>query len=257
MIAQFALRLICGMSATWCLMPRAEVTCGFFRIQMLVTMGLGVLATAVLMTSSSTEGISTLIPPAALAGISAAIASASYVGSILWTLARRTSGGFFAGLVFLLSAAGVVGLLPRTAFERVPQAALTVGSELAASWIIGGSVTAMLLGHWYLTAPMMKLRPLEILSRAFAIAVLARAVFAVAALLLIPRFDPSTTQTIWLAMRWASGIILPLVLAVMVPRTLRYRNTQAATGVLFAAVILVFIGESTAAVLSRDLQWPL
>jgi hypothetical protein len=38
---------------------------------------------------------------------------------------------------------------------------------------------------------------------------------------------------------------------------LRYRNTQSATGVLFAAVILVFIGETTAAVLSRDLKWPM
>ena len=45
MIAQFALRLICGMSLMWALMPRQHVTSGFFRIQMLVAMGLSVLAT--------------------------------------------------------------------------------------------------------------------------------------------------------------------------------------------------------------------
>ena len=45
MIAQFALRLICGMSLMWAIMPRRQVTSGFFRIQMLVVMGLGVLAT--------------------------------------------------------------------------------------------------------------------------------------------------------------------------------------------------------------------
>jgi hypothetical protein len=49
----------------------------------------------------------------------------------------------------------------------------------------------------------------------------------------------------------------PLLLSLMVRRILRYRNTQSATGVLFAAVILVFIGETTAALLFRDFQWPL
>ena len=44
MIAPFALRLICGMSWMWLAMPRREVTCGFFRIQMLVVLGLSVLA---------------------------------------------------------------------------------------------------------------------------------------------------------------------------------------------------------------------
>ena len=40
MISQFALRLICGMAFTWCVMPRDRVTCGFFRIQMLVALPL-------------------------------------------------------------------------------------------------------------------------------------------------------------------------------------------------------------------------
>jgi len=40
-------------------------------------------------------------------------------------------------------------------------------------------------------------------------------------------------------------------------RILKYRNTQSATGVLFAAVILAFIGETTAALLFREFHWPL
>ena len=36
MLTQFAIRLICGMSLVWCVMPRSEVTSGFFRIQKLV-----------------------------------------------------------------------------------------------------------------------------------------------------------------------------------------------------------------------------
>ena len=43
MIAQFALRLLCGMSLMWSIMPRDQVTAGFFRIQMLIALGLSVL----------------------------------------------------------------------------------------------------------------------------------------------------------------------------------------------------------------------
>ena len=58
-------------------------------------------------------------------------------------------------------------------------------------------------------------------------------------------------------MRWLAGILGPLAIAVMAIRILRYRNTQAATGVLFAGVILVFIGEMAAALLYAELRVPL
>jgi hypothetical protein len=47
-----------------------------------------------------------------------------------------------------------------------------------------------------------------------------------------------------------------MVVCVMVQRILRYRNTQAATGVLFVGVILTFIGELTADLLQRVLSVP-
>jgi hypothetical protein len=60
----------------------------------------------------------------------------------------------------------------------------------------------------------------------------------------------------WFALRWLAGILGPLVLCGMTLRILRYRNTQAATGVLFAAVILSFIGEMSAALLAAELHRP-
>ncbi len=134
---------------------------------------------------------------------------------------------------------------------------LGVGSELASGWLIGASFTTMLLGHWYLTAPMMKLRPLEILNRRLAAAAVARGVIAAVALGPLIGLSISGTQTLWIAMRWLCGILAPLAAVILVKQILKLRNTQSATGVLFAAVILVFIGETTAAVLSRDLKWPL
>jgi hypothetical protein len=61
----------------------------------------------------------------------------------------------------------------------------------------------------------------------------------------------------WLVLRWLAGIVAPLVLAVMVWRILRYRNTQAATGVLFVGVIVTFIGELSATLVSQELHLPL
>lgn len=257
MIPQFCLRLICGMSATWCFMPRNEVTCGFFRIQMLVTLGLSILAALMVPGADAASARPSLLAPQTLQGISVAIAAASFLGSVVWTLARRNAGGWLAAAVLILSLSSLIGALPRSIFDSPKAAFLPVASELAAAGIFGASVTAMLLGHWYLTAPMMKLTPLQALNRNFAIAAAARGVLAIAAAMTLATSSLSGTQTVWLGMRWACGILAPLLLTFLVVRILRYRNTQSATGVLFAAVVLVFIGETTAAVLSRDLHWPL
>jgi hypothetical protein len=257
MITQFALRLICGMSATGCLMPRSEVTCGFFRIQMLVTLGLGVLAALFGASLPAVEQKSSLLSLMAIQALAISIAVASYLGSAYWMLARRRGGGVLAGTVFATSLIALVGSLPRPTFELPAVAVLTVGSELSAAWLLGGSLTAMLLGHWYLTAPMMKLRPLQVLNFAWAASAITRGVFAAAALAMLEQRSFSTIQTIWLAMRWICGIAAPLILAFLVRQILRYRNTQSATGVLFAGDILIFIGETTAALLARDRAWPL
>ena len=65
------------------------------------------------------------------------------------------------------------------------------------------------------------------------------------------------THWTWFAMRWLAGILGPLVISIMALHILRYRNTQAATGVLFAGVILTFIGEMSAALLYSELHVPL
>lgn len=55
MIAQITLRLVAGMSLTWCLMPRRDVTSGYFRIQMLAVLGLATLAALTVPAGESVE----------------------------------------------------------------------------------------------------------------------------------------------------------------------------------------------------------
>jgi hypothetical protein len=67
----------------------------------------------------------------------------------------------------------------------------------------------------------------------------------------------STTQMVWLVLRWVAGILGPLAVFLMTWRILKYRNTQSATGVLFTGVILTFLGELSALLLYRSVGIPL
>lgn len=255
MILQFALRMLTGLGVTWLLMPRAAVTVGFFRIQMLVALGLSVLGT---MTAdqSAAEGAPVPLSPTAVRGICIAIAVCAFVGSVLWMLGRRRAGAVCCAVITLGAGAAVLGTasLPQaTAFGHT----LGIASELSASWLIGGAVCAMLLGHWHLTATSMSLVPLTRLTQLLLTAAAVRGILAAVGLATVSGVNWSGVPAIWLSLRWAAGVAGPLVLGAMVLRILKYRNTQSATGVLFAAVILTFIGETTAALLGREFHWPL
>ena len=60
----------------------------------------------------------------------------------------------------------------------------------------------------------------------------------------------------WLA-RWLSGLVGTAVLTTMSWYTLKIPNTQSATGILYVAVICVFLGELTSQILSGSASYPL
>jgi hypothetical protein len=117
----------------------------------------------------------------------------------------------------------------------------------------------MLLGHWYLNAPGMSLAPLFRLTHVMIAVVVLRAALAGLALVLTYRTGETFDLTHWLfvCMRWVTGFAGALVVALMARQTLKIPNTQSATGILYVGVILTFIGELTAMLLSRDQPFPL
>ncbi len=293
MIAQFALRLICGMSLMWALMPRRQVTSGFCRIQMLVVMGLGTLAAlsmameaqSAIRDAGSSELVSALPSPLGAALPSSVIAGLGFVGSVLWTLERRTSGGVVGFGILLFSAAELIvpfagtghdifiiywgDMIVRNGAPVVSSACpvfLAILSEVASAGVLGSAVVGMLLGHWYLTTPTMSIEPLKRLNLLMGIAGVLRFVVSAVIVLMfvggaVDANDRITSlsdaPSTWLGLRWLAGIIGPLVVSLMVWRILKYRNTQAATGVLFVGVILAFIGDMTAALLLSETKLPL
>ena len=123
--------------------------------------------------------------------------------------------------------------------ERVPPFLLGKGQ---------GWVTAeygMLLGHWYLVAPMLSSRPLVRLTVLLLIALLAQAAILVglAGVDELARFGP----VVWI--RGAFGIVFPLVMAGFVWYSCRIRAMRTATGILYLAVGCVLMGDVAAKVI--------
>ncbi len=257
MITQFALRLMFGMSLMWLLMPRRDVTAGFFKIQMRVVLGLGVLA--VLTATSAFAGAAVgqqIFSPRVLQVLCGVAAFLAYLGSVFWLYEWRR-----AGTIVMLPIAALSGTALIAAFgypESCDTARLWLQplSEFASAAMLGSMVVGMLLGHWYLTSPTMTTNPLHVLNNSVLAATLLRLIVSAIGLTLAWPAVSTNTQITWLALRWLAGILGPFLVWFLVWRILKYKNTQSATGVLFSGVILVFIGEMTASLLFTELPYP-
>ncbi|MEE8169185.1 MAG: hypothetical protein V3T70_01440 [Phycisphaerae bacterium] len=134
----------------------------------------------------------------------------------------------------------------------VPWIQLALGSI-----VLGGVTAGMLLGHAYLTQTTMPIDPLRRLSRALSLAVGVRAVW-VAAILAMEwaRLDSTGPDVVWLwlmlAVRVGVGLVALGLLAYMISDCVQRRSTQSATGILYIAMVLAFLGELSAAELARS-----
>lgn len=244
MLAHFVIRLVCGMLLMLLVMPRRGVPGAFFRILMLVVLGLGALYLAAVQESRWLTG---------------GLCTVAYVSSVLWLLERRLPATVCLGIL----TAGAAGQLVLSTQRSLPPAAgISAGwflaGEFASAATLGATMVGMLLGHRYLTVPGMSLTPLQRLNHFVGGAGVLR--LAVSAAVLAMHHEGIlglNYYPIWLGLRWLAGIAGPLVVWGMVAQILRYRNTQSATGVLFVGVILTFIGELTADLLRQELHLPL
>ncbi len=280
MIALFVLKLSVGITLMWWLMPRKDVTDGFFRIQMRLLLGLAVLSVLLLSAdqtwiepaavgqpeSQQTSLVTTPSAASTAEGVSVAksvagnirliliaVAIISYAGSIFWALGRRLPGNI---CIHLLTALNVLAMCLHA--WRVPNSgsvAQQLLSDFSTAAVLGSVVTGMLLGHWYLTTPTMSINPLWWFNKAILVSAGLRMVASLWAVIGFGATSESTQQ-IWLGIRWVGGILAPMIMTIVVWRVLKHRNTQSATGVLFAGLILVFMGEMTATLLERDTLIP-
>jgi hypothetical protein len=246
LLAEFLLRLSFGLAGAMAVVPPKQVTSGYFRNHLYVTLGLCALAALL---------CRAVAPAAFIPAVAAAVVS--YVGSVFWLYEKPLGGMLALVAVAGLAYAGSFQMLSPAPTEAADDA-LRVAHMTASGATLGFVMAAMLLGHWYLNAPGMALAPLRRLIALAAIAVLAHAVLCCVGL----AFDLSarTVPTTWwmfVALRWLFGLAGVVVLLFMAWRTLDVPNTQSATGILYVAVIGTFVGETMSLLLSRESVYPL
>ncbi len=161
--------------------------------------------------------------------------------------------------VAFLGFAGALGLAEWQAGSRAPAETFAAGRMAAladaysAAALLGAALTAMLLGHFYLIAPGMAMKPLLRLLGALFVALLLRSIVAGAVLFSFTReralVSLEDIAILWLPVRWLVGLAVPAVLAGMARAAAQIRSTQSATGMLYAVVILCFLGELTSLLL--------
>lgn len=188
---------------------------------------------------------------------------------------RLVSGGLtvLAGLITLF----VLGMIYRPMAASGLGGALVVGSFFAAALALGGVMTAMWLGHWYLVTPALSEKPLQFAAILVLLGILAEVAFAFTGapavatqsqatspavtatstvttitptpgtatvkLSDVPTITPLSTGAIgWL--RILIAFVLPLVLLAFIIKLIRDRSFQSATGMLYLVVVLTLAGEA-------------
>jgi len=238
-LSQFILRLSFGMALGMALVSPRQVTSGYYRNHLYVLLGLNVLAALAVFA----RGDSPAWPLAA--------AIFSYAGAVLWLYEKPRAGIVVLALVSAASLGGAWATTDWSTGGGVTAMLVRALDPLTSGLVLGFTMAAMFLGHWYLNTPTMAIRPLERLIVLLGGALCLRALVEVAALALDPGAAIGGTEPLlFLALRWLSGIVFALVLVVMAYRTLKIPNTQSATGILYVCVIATFLGELMSLLLS-------
>ena len=176
---------------------------------------------------------------------------------------RRTQRALAAGafVVAVLAGCNVLHemMVPLGTAVRFPPKMLSMALQTftcaGVAAMTGLALMDMLLGHAYLTASQMTMRPFRRLNLALAGVLVVRAIGATAGVLALQQWRP--LEMLWglhglmMITRWLVGLAVPVVFIYMAHDCIKRRSTQAATGILYVAGVLIFIGEIVALYLVR------
>ncbi len=261
-IGVFLLALAAGVVSTSFWIREEDLGRGYFQTNALVILGLlaivvGLVATGVIMpwpadspSSAQLDGSGT-IPRTLLLYVGFAFSLLAYAGiwSRKWFLGRLAAGG---ALVTLSLALWLIDLPLRFSYV-LP--ILGRVSLLLSALVLGWSMVTMLLGHWYLVAPMLDFRHLRRFSWILTVLLVLRALASLLAMFLASRLpDPQSwwaltsgggwAMFLWIRVLW--GLLGALLLSGMALHCARQGSNQSATGILYVVIISVWIGEATA-----------
>jgi len=281
LLIQFLLRLTFGLALGMAITSPKLVTSGYFRNHLYVTLGLASLA-ALLSVS--------VAPETFVYALVAAVCS--YLGSVYWLFEKPAAGKLMLFIVTLAALMGAANQVSHVASKvkdphdgvnsessvreaigtaaavELPKQAMGLArsggflSEAAifsSGLLLGMTMAAMLLGHWYLNTPTMELVPLRRLIVAMGFAVGLQTVLSTWGLWgeIAATEQVSPQWILFVVLRWTFGLVGVAAMTWMAWQTLKIPNTQSATGILYVAVIGSFVGETMALLLSSESLFPL
>ncbi len=269
LLIQFLLRLTFGLALGMAITSSKQVTSGYYRNHLYVTLGLASLAAILSRTAA---------PEAFWYAVAAAVAS--YVGAVGWLYEKPRFGKVMLMLVVWTSmeagfhqieSEGISELAYSTKYSSSLENVEALPSLIArthffepftfgtSGLLLGMTMASMLLGHWYLNTPTMEMEPLRRLILVMAFAVGLQSVVSLFGLWgELTYADNLTTQWYaFISLRWTFGLIGVAILTWMAWQTLKIPNTQSATGILYVGVIGTFVGETMALLLSTESIFPL
>jgi hypothetical protein len=262
--ARFFLELALGLYASLLVVDRRAIGAGFTRL--LAAFVLASLIPGLLLSRAAS---------ASSPGSACALTFALLCVALLFAAGRlRPAVESFA--IAATTACGVAALLladrTQVPHETTPElllaAASSVGSTLVLGWVVG----AMVLGHWYLVTPDLPVAHLgRLTGAALAATYVKLGLLAVTAWYFRDRLSDSARSFatifgighaggpfqsqldfLWLLARLLIGLVGPAALCHMTLATVRLKATQPATGILYAATVLVLMGELFAFVGERS-----
>lgn len=231
----FALRLAAGMIAALFALPTGVVEPRFYRIHHII---------ALCLLGGAGEFAWTSAPDLFWLPFGLAVGATLYC-CYAWTIAEGSGTRYTAMALAVLATLAALLFLP-TQPRSWDRQFLDGFDHLSAALLLGTSMTAMLLGHWYLIAHNLSIAPLLRLHYAMFIAFGLRLV-CVLVLLAVALASTSLDQLswLWLSLRIGAGLLGAGILGYMAYASARIRSTQSATGILYVVVVFVLVGELT------------
>ena len=174
---------------------------------------------------------------------------------IYWVTIGRLLAVLRPLLLWTAAGCGVLALVAQAiAVSAAVPTGLTIVSFLTSAALLGGTCTAMILGHWYLVLPSMDVSLLQSIVRFHIGSTVLRIVVVGSVVLLAVSSGEASTgpsferyifslDGVFFWQRVLFGLCGPTVLAYLTWETAKIRSTQSATGILYVDFFAVTVGE--------------
>ncbi len=197
-------------------------------------------------------------------GLSPVIAVASPVLLALYALAAQANRAPAARPLLAVGALNALAGLVAVALAapRPHGDAWTAAGAVLGGLFFGSVLLTMNLGHWYLVSRSLPFRLLARGALAFAVLAAVRAAFLIAAVAAGASREGLSSllslerDALFFLFRVLWGILGPLALSYFIWKTAHMRSNQAATGLLYVALVFVLIGELLSSYLTVATGFP-